>query len=262
MDESKLKYLNKYTAFEGGKQAKPYKTKNLAKSLWVVKPNWTVFKLFCKTVAHKPVTVLYPYEKEWVPENYRGRPGLRFDRCVSCGMCVRMCPTSCIKLIEVKDDDGNPVMRPQVNMGRCAMCGYCAEYCPVDAMTVTPEYEIAEYTRYDLLYGPRRLHYEGTTPGMEVKLEVTLPSDIESGNPERRRLLFEIDRPELTDSKCIGCKKCAKVCPVNAIEMEEKGVNDKGRPILRPKIDTGKCICCSNCVDDCPKGALAIKEVL
>ena len=91
MDESKLKYLNKYTAFEGGKQAKPYKTKNLAKSLWVVKPNWTVFKLFCKTVAHKPVTVLYPYEKEWVPENYRGRPGLRFDRCVSCGMCAHAC---------------------------------------------------------------------------------------------------------------------------------------------------------------------------
>ena len=44
--------------------------------------------------------------------------------------------------------------------------------------------------------------------------------------------------------------------------MEEKGVNDKGRPILRPKIDTSKCICCSNCVDDCPKSALAIKEVL
>ena len=35
--------------------------------------------------------------------------------------------------------------------------------------------------RYDLLYGPRRLNYEGTTEGMEVKLEVTLPSDIANG---------------------------------------------------------------------------------
>ena len=67
-----IKYLDKYP-------------KNLAKSLWVVKPSWTVFKLFCKTVAHRPVTVLYPYEKEWVPDNYRGRPGLRFDKCVGCG---------------------------------------------------------------------------------------------------------------------------------------------------------------------------------
>ena len=97
---------------------------------------------------------------------------------------------------------------------------------------------------------------------MEVKLVVTLPSDIENGNPERRVSFFDLDRPELTDSKCIGCKKCAKVCPVNAIEMVEKGVNDKGKPILRPVIDNSKCICCSNCVIDCPKDALQIKEVL
>ncbi|MBR2255585.1 MAG: 4Fe-4S dicluster domain-containing protein, partial [Candidatus Methanomethylophilaceae archaeon] len=55
---------------------------------------------------------------------------------------------------------------------------------------------------------------------------------------------------------------CAKVCPVNAIEMVEKGVNDKGRPIVRPSISVDKCISCSNCVDACPKSALEIKEVL
>lgn len=44
--------------------------------------------------------------------------------------------------------------------------------------------------------------------------------------------------------------------------MIEKGVNDKGRPILRPEIDKSKCICCSNCIIDCPKDALEIKEVL
>lgn len=244
-----LKYLDKYP-------------KNLAKSLWIMKPIWTVLKLFGKTVTHRSMTIMYPYEKEWIPDNYRGRPGLVFDKCVGCGMCVRMCPTACIKLIEVDDDDGKKVMRPQVNVGRCAMCGYCAEYCPLDAMTVTPEYELAEYTRFDLLYGPRRLHYEGTTEGMEVHLELTLPSDIESGNPERRVLLADLDKPVLTDSKCIGCKKCAKVCPVGAIEMVEKGVNDKGKPIVRPVIDNDKCIGCSNCVLDCPKDALEILEVL
>ena len=52
-----MKYLDKYP-------------KNLAKSLWVLKPQWAVFKLFCKNIIHRPVTVLYPYEKEWVPENW------------------------------------------------------------------------------------------------------------------------------------------------------------------------------------------------
>lgn len=245
-----MKYLEKYP-------------RSLAKSLWIVRPMWAVFKLFCKNVIRRPVTILYPYEKEWVPENYRGRPALAFDTCVGCGMCVRMCPTSCIKLVDVADDEGKMVRRPQVNLGRCAMCGYCAEYCPVDAMTVTPEYELAEFTRFDLLYGPRRLAYDKTTEGMKVKLEVTLQSDIDGGNPERRVLLADLDRPELIESKCISCRKCAKVCPVTAITMVEKGKNEKtGKPILRPAVDGDKCISCSNCVDACPKAALYIKEVL
>jgi NADH-quinone oxidoreductase subunit I/NAD(P)H-quinone oxidoreductase subunit I len=44
--------------------------------------------------------------------------------------------------------------------------------------------------------------------------------------------------------------------------MVEKGVNDKGKPIIRPEFDNAKCISCKNCVDACPKDALEIKEVL
>ncbi|MDR3205623.1 MAG: 4Fe-4S binding protein [Candidatus Methanoplasma sp.] len=236
--------------------------KNPARTLWIMKPVVTVLKLLFKTTVHRPVTILYPYEKLWVPDNYRGRPGLRFDRCVECGMCVRMCPTACIKLVDVDDDNGKKVKRPQINMGRCAMCGYCAEYCPVDAMTVTPEFELAEYTRRDLIYGPRRLAYDGINENMEIHIEETLISDIENGNPERRISPFKTDRPVLEASKCISCKKCEKVCPVDAVKMIEHGVNEKGRAILYPEFDDGLCICCRNCVEDCPKDALHINEVL
>jgi NADH-quinone oxidoreductase subunit I/NAD(P)H-quinone oxidoreductase subunit I len=153
-------------------------------------------------------------------------------------------------------------MRPQVNVGRCAMCGYCAEYCPVDAMTVTPEFELAEYTREDLIYGPKRLAYEGITEKMEIHLEETLMSDIEKGNSERRISPFMIDRPVLDSAKCISCKKCERVCPVSAVKMVEHGVNEKGRPILYPEFNNDTCICCMNCVEDCPKDALHINEVL
>ena len=244
-----MKYLDKYP-------------KNPARKLWILKPMWVSLKLFVKTVFRRPVTILYPYEKEWIPDNYRGRPGLRFDMCVGCGVCVRMCPTDCIKLVEVDDDNGKKVMRPQIFVGRCAFCGYCSEYCPTNAMTVTPEYELAELFKKDMIYDPRRLHFEDTTPGMEVHLEMTLQSDIDAGNPDKRVKPYEVDYPVVDEDLCIGCKKCQRVCPVDAVERVEKGVNAKGRPKLVPVFDIEKCIVCNNCVIDCPKSVIHIEEVL
>ncbi|MCL2890906.1 MAG: 4Fe-4S dicluster domain-containing protein [Methanomassiliicoccaceae archaeon] len=243
-----IKYLDKFP-------------KNNARTLWVLKPMWVTLKKMFKTAVHAPVTIRYPYEKEWIPDNYRGRPGLIFDRCVGCGICMRSCPTKCINMVET-DDDGKKVTRPQVNLGRCMMCGYCAEYCPVNAMIVTPDYELAAYTREELIYGPRKLAWPNATEMMEVHLEEHLLSNLEKGIKDKPTAFYSVDKPVLEDSKCIGCSRCAKVCPTDVIEMYTAGENDKGKPIKRPKFDLGKCICCENCVIECPKDALWIKEVL
>ena len=57
-------------------------------------------------------------------------------------------------------------------------------------------------------------------------------------------------RPDLTAELCIGCGKCASLCPAKAIDM----VKDK------PKIHRSKCIRCFCCQEFCPKGALEAKR--
>ncbi len=56
----------------------------------------------------------------------------------------------------------------------------------------------------------------------------------------------------LADATCIGCGKCAEICPAKAIVMTPNGA---GR---LPKIDRAKCIRCFCCQEFCPKGAMAV----
>lgn len=53
-------------------------------------------------------------------------------------------------------------------------------------------------------------------------------------------------KPKVVKKECIGCKKCANICPAKAIEMKN------GKPI----IDRNKCIRCFCCQEFCPKGAM------
>lgn len=41
---------------------------------------------------NQPITVQYPYEKLIPSERFRGRIHFEFDKCISCEVCVRVCP--------------------------------------------------------------------------------------------------------------------------------------------------------------------------
>ena len=57
-------------------------------------------------------------------------------------------------------------------------------------------------------------------------------------------------RPQVVANECIGCKKCAEVCPAKAITMV------KGKPKIHRKL----CIRCFCCQEFCPKGAMKVKR--
>jgi ferredoxin len=61
------------------------------------------------------------------------KPVFDKEACVSCNMCIQVCPVSCLSLSEasVKAPHRHPYMK---NPALCIACGFCAEDCPVDAI--------------------------------------------------------------------------------------------------------------------------------
>ena len=49
-------------------------------------------------------------------------------------------------------------------------------------------------------------------------------------------------------TKCVNCKKCEKVCPMN-VEMTNNSLK---------RINGTECILCMKCIDECPKDALSL----
>ncbi|MDM7999895.1 MAG: glycyl-radical enzyme activating protein [Dehalococcoidia bacterium] len=64
-------------------------------------------------------------------------------------------------------------------------------------------------------------------------------------NPESWNMYQEL---AVNDLRCTRCGRCEKVCPVNAITIDQSG----------RKLDRGLCNRCLECADVCPTGALAV----
>jgi len=58
--------------------------------------------------------------------------------------------------------------------------------------------------------------------------------------------------PALDRRSCVGCAKCAEICPPAAISMRGK----------IPAIDRSRCIRCFCCQEFCPKGAMRVHRTL
>ena len=70
-------------------------------------------------------------------------------------------------------------------------------------------------------------------------------------------------RIAIRDEVCIGCSKCAVVCPTQCISMvaSEREVEVKGRTITRrkkPEVELYLCIRCGLCEEYCPTDPKAI----
>ncbi|MGC8974275.1 MAG: NuoI/complex I 23 kDa subunit family protein [Thermoproteus sp.] len=102
--------------------------------------------------AIKPerLTIYYPYEVPDYMGRVRGWIGLWTERCTSCMICARICPTNAIKMYMEK----NGRRYPGIDYGRCIMCHYCIDACPTYALYPTDIRDFAFYRHEDMMYTP------------------------------------------------------------------------------------------------------------
>lgn len=119
----------------------------------------------------KPITLMYPEVRPALAPRFRGLPEVDLNICIVCHLCEKACPTQCIKIEDIihapahgeAADPNAPKAEKKkeakvfdINSALCMFCGLCEESCPtkpVRSIVLNHNFEVAKYTRQDLVYG-------------------------------------------------------------------------------------------------------------
>ena len=116
-------------------------------------------------------TEQYPKERPPVAERYRGAPRLNINPesgetlCISCDLCSVACPENLIVVTSMRDEKTRRKVLTTFtyDTSRCMFCGLCEDACPVDALELTQDFELANYTREGAIWD-RQMLEEGPRP--------------------------------------------------------------------------------------------------
>ena len=126
----------------------------------VLRTSWAILKGLRVTLRYllKPsITVHYPTEKLVPYERFRG--ALLFDAaaCISCSLCVKACPSTCIDLKNAVNPETNKKLAKidwySIDFGKCNFCRLCEEICPTKPKSVwhSLDYELLFYRRDEMI---------------------------------------------------------------------------------------------------------------
>jgi NADH-quinone oxidoreductase subunit I len=120
-------------------------------------------------------TEQYPLERPQIAERYRGAPRLNVNPetsetlCIACDLCAVACPENLIVVGSVRNEQTRrkELTTFTYDLSRCMFCGLCEDACPVDALELTQDFELANYSRTGAIWdrttleqGPQPNTYE------------------------------------------------------------------------------------------------------
>lgn len=180
------------------------------------------------------------------------------DRCVGCGICVKICPTESLRLGPIV-----PIARGLIDMelisitvDTCVLCGLCAVSCPFDSLSLTidgePIKQLSNYPKWEMLsdIDEEKCIYCGrcyvACPRDAILFERHLP-------PAKNFVSGQIS---IDDDKCIYCGMCSEMCPSEAIFLNCNSSHSQLNNNI--EVDEDKCVYCGICKKICPEDAINV----
>ncbi len=160
---------------------------------------WATFQGMLVTLKYyfSPAeTYQFPNERKPIPERFRGVLSFHPEICISCEMCVRVCPSDVISMEWARNEQTKKkdLLWYQIDFAKCNVCRLCEEVCPTKVKSIhhSNEFEILFDDRKDFLvkWGPTT--EDTVTPGPKAQpwvrfmpegRKTTVSPSIEKGAP-------------------------------------------------------------------------------
>jgi NADH-quinone oxidoreductase subunit I len=207
------------------------------------------------------ITIQYPRERRWLPDNFRGYILLNPGNCISCFQCSFVCPANAILM---KKSPNNRYY-PSIDYAKCIFCHFCVDSCPGSALRQTKIHDVAYkdmeemFCETEEMVNPPEIWREDeSTIRYEMEYDIVLKRI-----KEKDELIPEfkvVDRVKevsvcIDTESCLACGICSAVCPMEAISVSVEGT------LKRLRINPEKCTGCGLCVKECPVQILRLSRV-